>query len=542
VSQIKEIKIKNYYPMEHLNDFQKNILNECQTHPTGGGLSLPMGSGKSLIALCMAKQTNGKSLIVVSKTLVSVWEFEIKKFFKDTLSTKILFSKDLTTLDFSEKVIITTPETLVKFYKLLDIQGNFIYIDQMTKNYKKPSQPLKKNETSVYSIKWDLLIVDEIQQYTNIKSIRCQSIASLCAKTRWGLSGTIFLEADIARILGYYLILNINGFPRNLPDAEKKVKSKSFAGVFSTLVYRKKNDAFIIPTINEKIVCNDMTVDEKKIYMVMKELMTIINTQVKIFKRRGDVGNMRIFSSYKLAMLTYLRQCIVCPLIPITSAFIDFLDYNKRSDLSCKLIKTIQKHGLNDYINNQDNVKSSRIKSILKNLKEFKDKQVVIFTCFRSSVNILKYYIDELKRPCFTLTGNDNIQKRTNTIKEFEDTSNSVLLLTFKIGSEGLNLQTSHTVFLVNFWWNSGTTSQAIARVLRFGQLSDIVNVYYFTSNTAIEKVVFEKHKGKLQLIESLMHGSMLNEKVKKIKIDDIIKFIEQHENPDLIKNIHNFK
>lgn len=78
--------------------------------------------------------------------------------------------------------------------------------------------------------------------------------------------------------------------------------------------------------------------------------------------------------------------------------------------------------------------------------------------------------------------------------------------------------------------------------MLRFGQLSDIVNVYYFTSNTAIEKVVFEKHKSKLLHIESLMHGSMLNEKIKKINIDDIIKFIEQHENPDLIKNIHNFK
>lgn len=463
--------------MEHLNDFQKDILNECQTRASGGGLSLPMGSGKSLIALCMAKQTSGKSLIVVSKTLVSVWEFEIKKFFKNTLPTKILFSKDLTTLDFPEKVVITTPETLVKIYKLLNIQGNFIYIDQMTKIYNKPTQPFHKSN-SVYSIKWDLVIVDEIQQYTNIKSIRCQSIASLCAKTRWGLSGTIFLEADIARILGYYLILNINGFPRNLPDAEKKIKSKTFSGVFSTLVYRKTNDAFIIPTINEKIICNEMTVDEKKIYMVMKELMSIINTQVKMFKRRGDVGNMRIFSSYKLAMLTYLRQCIVCPLIPITSAFIDFLDFNKRSDLSSKLIKTIQKHGLNDYINNEDNIKSSRIKSVLKNMDDFKDEQIVIFTCFRSSVNILKYYIDKSKRPCFTLTGNDNIQKRTNTIKEFENTNNSVLILTFKIGSEGLNLQTSHTVFLVNFWWNRYLKINIVVRQVKLLQECFVLDNY----------------------------------------------------------------
>jgi SNF2 family DNA or RNA helicase len=398
----------------------------------------------------MAFKKNKKTIIVVSKTLVPVWEIEIKKFFQGTLPTKILFSKDLTSLDFPEKVIITTPETLVKFYKLLNIENAFIYIEQMTKKYKKPTQPLKKSN-SVYGMKWDLLLVDEIQQYTNIKSIRCQSIASLSATTRWGLSGTIFNEPDPARILGYYLILNINGFPRNLPDAEKKIRSKTFQGVFSTLVYREKNDAFITPIINEKIICNEMTANEKKVYIVMKELMTIINTQVKEFKKRGDVGNMRLFSSYKLAMLTYLRQCIVCPLIPITSAFIDFLDYNGKSDLSMKLIKTIQKHGLTNYINDVNSVKSNRIKSILKNLNELHDKQIVVFSCFRSSLNILKYFITETKRPCFTLTGNDNIQTRADIIKQFETTPNSVLLLSYSIGAQGLNLQTSHTVFLTNF-------------------------------------------------------------------------------------------
>jgi SNF2 family DNA or RNA helicase len=72
--------------------------------------------------------------------------------------------------------------------------------------------------------------------------------------------------------------------------------------------------------------------------------------------------------------------------------------------------------------------------------------------------------------------------------------------------------------------------------------MSDTVNIYYFTSNTAIERVVFEKHKSKMKIIDSLMHGAMSSDKVKKIKIDDIIKFIQQEENPELIKNIHNIK
>ena len=53
--EINQKKIETLFKVGYnkLNDFQKEIFNEC-TKRNSGGLSLPMGSGKTLIALTLA--------------------------------------------------------------------------------------------------------------------------------------------------------------------------------------------------------------------------------------------------------------------------------------------------------------------------------------------------------------------------------------------------------------------------------------------------------------------------------------------------------
>jgi hypothetical protein len=52
-----------------------------------------------------------------------------------------------------------------------------------------------------------------------------------------------------------------------------------------------------------------------------------------------------------------------------------------------------------------------------------------------------------------------------------------VLLISYKIGSEGLNLTEATNVILLDVWWSHSTSEQAIARVLRMGQVKT-VNIY----------------------------------------------------------------
>jgi SNF2 family DNA or RNA helicase len=142
------------------------------------------------------------------------------------------------------------------------------------------------------------------------------------------------------------------------------------------------------------------------------------------------------------------------------------------------------------------------------------------------------------KRKVVTLSSSMSMKKRVETIDFFNDTDdNTVLLLTYDIGGEGLNLQTSSTVLLTDFWWNSAKTKQAIARVLRFGQ-KKTVNVYYFTGNTAIENAMLDKHVSKLEVLEELQNGKM-TKKISSFTVKDIIKIINTEDNVNKINNLY---
>jgi len=223
-----------------LNDFQLEILEEMKSRRFGGGLSLPMGSGKTFISLSFC--INKTSLFVMSKTLVSVWIQEIEKFFPNEPYYV------LTTTDKpipNVKWILTTPDTLVSWFKKENVESLFCEMDRSIKHYMPVTSPYSLNQACIYAKTFDVMIIDEIQQYTNIETSRCLAICTIYTKCRWGLSGTMFTEPNVKRLLGYYLMLNIKDFPRNLPGCITRVQHPNFKGVKQTIVSRDSNEAFI---------------------------------------------------------------------------------------------------------------------------------------------------------------------------------------------------------------------------------------------------------------------------------------------------------
>ena len=538
-----------------LNDFQLEILNEC-LEKGSGGLSIPMGSGKTIISLILLleliKKDNGQKgigIVVVAKSLLPSWEFEIEKFFKKDMKYQIFHQKtEKFVLKPDTLFILTTPKTLVKYYKLNEIEEKFVYqievVNFMKKTcYRKSEKPFISKTPSinslVYSTNWSCLIVDEAHVYTNIKTLNTQSIGSLCCKNRWLLSGTLFSEPKIERILGYYVLLNHDTFPRNIPDTKLYIYSEYYKGTTQELVHRDKNDMFKEPTVNKVIVDHYFTIEEQKIYTMMKNVMNKIRIKVKEFILNDDTTNTRKFSAYLMAIITYLRQCLICPLLPIANVVADSADFSSKNELSKIINEEFATLELNDWLNDEKNIKSSRIIKVLESIENHKDEQIVIFSCFRTTVDILIHFIsNDLKRTCHTLSSDMNIKKRSSIIKTFTESKNDILLLTYDLGAEGLNLQSSHTVMILDLWWNTSKTKQAIARVLRFGQKSDIVNVYMFSSNTGIEKALLDKHKSKTEMIEELKTGP-LKSKIPKIKIDEIIQFINLDDNSNLLKQLN---
>jgi SNF2 family DNA or RNA helicase len=535
-----------------LNKYQKEVFSEC-IQKGSGGLSLPMGFGKTRLSLVIAlKQigSNGIGLVVVSKSLLESWKTEIKKCFGESLKYQVLHrdvvkNMDKWNIETGTRIILTTIDVVSGLYKNKKLERSLIRYDEVDHGgglihreifYNQVKEPMCKSTIGaelIYSSVLDCLIVDEVQKFTNVSSDRCRGLVSLFSKNRWVLSGTMFDEPKIERILGYYLIINDISFPRNLPLGNKYITSNRFKGVSSTVISRSRNEGFIEPLVKRHIIVNQLNEVEEKIYMSMKELMRKIKNKIE---STDDKELKRQFSSYLLAMVTYLRQCVISPLIPISGIILNIYDFKNKSELSDLFMNEIKALNIESYLNNEENIISTRIARILNTLDKHKNEKIVLFSSFRTSIDLL---INVIKgRKVVSLTSTMTMKKRVEVIDEFNHTDDdTVLLLTYEIGGEGLNLQTSSTVLLTDFWWNSAKTNQAIARVLRYGQ-KNTVNIYYFTGNTAIENVMLDKHETKLDILEEIQNGKM-TKKISSFTIKDIIKLINTEDNVNKINNIN---
>lgn len=532
-----------------LSEYQKNIIKECIALRSGG-ISVPMGQGKTITSIHLAlKQISdypGSMVIaIVSKTLIPSWICEIKKFFpNDGLNYVILhkdFTKDLSKIPEETKLVITTSETTAKYYKDYNIENKFISRILMNEgmfgqheiiDYNLPEEPYCSSKLNPFhSIHWGCLIIDEIQEYTSILTSKFRGIASICTHHRWGLSGTILKESTPERILGYHLLIGDKSFPKNLPRARDFIKT-DFLGLNKTMVIREEVN-FDIEVI-EHIKYIEFKEEEASIYKLMREIVLDLHKKVEKYKQENNKQCVRKFNAKLLGMISYLRQCLVCPMIPLASLTLDVVNLVEGNEIEDYIPNKLKSLKLQKFLENPENVESNRIKEVVNCLSDH--KKVVIFTCYRTVLDMIRYSIKlRTDRKVLSIDGDMSTSEREKVIKKFNKREDVILLLTYKIGAEGLNLQSADTVMLADFEWSFGTTKQAISRVIRQGQMSSKVNTYYFVSNTGFENSLFKKQNIKAENLEKLALGAC-DIKKHKMKTKEIIALLENSENIDIMK------
>lgn len=139
----------------------------------------------------------------------------------------------------------------------------------------------------MYSQEWGSVIVDEGQNHTNIQVAKCKAICSIFTRHRWVMSGTMFNEPKVERLLGYYCMIGDTKFPRSLPAAEKFVRTTAFKEVNVTLVHSAateiKNKSGVVKC-NNQIITHQMTPDEEKFYISMNEVLKIVRKKMEQYK------------------------------------------------------------------------------------------------------------------------------------------------------------------------------------------------------------------------------------------------------------------
>lgn len=534
--------------MECLNEDQRRVVEECLTRPKAG-MAMDRGFGKTRTSIATAKHIMGDApiLFVCKLTLISNFLSEIELAFggkircfvyhKDAKCIKKMGwkMKDIYHMDqLNCDVVVTTPETVAFYYEEDNIQSFLIEkrivkhrsLDVTTIYYHYSEEPFE-NCSFLFSTAWGTVIVDEFHEIGNISAKRTQGIVSLPGRLRYALSGTLNAECKPEILLGYHLFIQDNSFPKSLPETKSFTRSPNYKGLDVTFIKGKAKPLNIMTTKISHII--PLSNEEERIYKVIRKFLIEINAEVKKCTMDGDIAGQRKFSGQRLAMLTALRQCCVSPLIPIANMALDIFDYSSFDRLSQKFDKHIKDLGIDYYLNNPENIISSRVRRAIDivNDTETPIKKTVIYTPWRTVVDLLvhcmKLYTNKYVA---TLEGKMSIEDRKEEIERCKKREEFILILTYDIGSSGLNMQFADSVILVDYKWNKLYTDQAVSRVVRPGQKQDVY-VHYLYSNTGAENAVLKKQLEKMNLGNELLYGPAKST-VKTIKIEEIINIIEQ--------------
>lgn len=129
------------------------------------------------------------------------------------------------------------------------------------------------------------------------------------------------------------------------------------------------------------------------------------------------------------------------------------------------------------------------------------DKKSVVFSSWTMTLDLVQVGLDEAGIRYGRFDGKVPQRQRHAVIKQFrKDPGVRVLLLTLSCGAAGLTLTEASQAFLMEPHWNPTVEEQALARIHRLGQKSEVTTVRFFVKDTFEERVLeLQQSKKKLE-------------------------------------------
>lgn len=452
-----ELKLPNNLK-EILRDYQiegVKWLKYLYINKIGGCLADDMGLGKTLQAISLLSDeefnANGKKvLIVLPKTLITNWKREIYKFNKN-LKVDCYYGSNKSNILLNQKnmcgVYLTTYNTVLNDFE--NLKG----------------------------IKFDCMILDEVQYIKNPKSKTYLAVNKLKASFRIALSGTPF-ENNISEIWALMNLINnsvwgtLSEFKKKYSDIhENKEKLDELKIKLSPYVLRrcKKDVLTNLPEKFEENIYCDMSDEQRELY---ESVFYKIQQELKSLPDRFEIKE----NSTVLKGLMLLRQ--IC----------DHPNIISRTDNinSCKESGKFE-------------VLKMRIEELVCN-----KQKVIIFSCFTSMLTIIEKWLRDKDYKYFYLDG--QTINRQNMVDDFENSDEGIFLISIKAGGTGLNLTSCKYAIIYDPWWNPAVENQAADRIYRIGQTKD-VTIYRLVTTNSIEEKIQELKDKKSHIADSLFNG-----------------------------------
>jgi len=476
----------------------------------GGVLALKMGLGKTLCTttLCMSEKSEFPSLVVCSKTVSGEWVRDISKFFGDTCKCLVFHKESLSSFNNITRdeickynIVITTYETVMSYAKTYKkCESLHIYDSRDRKigvrNSTRPSGEYGKGGMLLFSIPWRRIVADESHRFSNPSTMTFSSMMCLYGENKFCLSGTPIrnYSSDMysqLRFCGYKNTV-VSTFNYEL---YKRQKLDSFL-----LCKDYADSGIVLPDIIEHVVPIKLEDREKEIY-------DYYHNHAKRAYSGFLVGN--IDFSNVLVLFLRLRQLCVCPHTIVQER------EKEDSDVSYSYAQTIldnMTNGLVEWINDKSGssgMQCTKIKKMIDILSDVKDgEKTLVFSSFKKVINLSCQALDKYmpNKKYLVINGDVVGKQRDEILSMFKDDKlgYDVLFISYKVGSEGLNLVEANHIIMCENWWTPVVQQQAQARSHRIGQKND-VHVWKLIIEESIESNIEAICKKKSDLIGDFM-------------------------------------
>lgn len=287
----------------------------------------------------------------------------------------------------------------------------------------------------------DLIIIDEAQRIKNPDSKTAKAVKALPAKRRWALTGTP-LETKTGDVVSLFDFVRSGLLENNEPDYVRD-RIRPF------MLRRRVED--VLPDLPDK--------DDRDVEV---ELSTAQRDAYDRAEEEGVVALNEIGDTITVQHVFALIQKLM-----------QLCNFDPHSGESAKL---------------------ERLNEDVEEIAE-SGRKLLVFSQFVSEPFGLKHLKRRLSRLCkaVELHGEIPPQKREAVIHAYStDPSVNTMLLHYRVGGLGLNLQAANYVYLFDRWWNPAVEDQAVKRAHRIGQQNKVFVRRFFCENT-IEARILQK-------------------------------------------------
>ncbi|HTL34633.1 MAG TPA: DEAD/DEAH box helicase, partial [Kofleriaceae bacterium] len=417
-------------------------LTFCREAGLGCVLADDMGLGKTIQALAAV---NGKTLIVMPKSVLFNWHAETQKFRPDLkVST---YAGTRRTLDTSADIVLT-------------------------------SYPILRNDIDeLAETTWDTVILDESQTIKNPDSQVARAAYRLKGNWRITLSGTP-VENRLDELWSQLHFTNpglLGGRadfqerwaePINLGDNSAAARLRERIRPF-VLRRMKSEVAKDLPPRTDAIMYIELDEAERTTYDAIRAA-----TQREIVKLLESGGGIMA----ALEALLRLRQA------------------------SCHI--ALLPNGMRTGETPQSSSKLERLMEALADAVA-DGHRALVFSQWTSLLDLIEPHLRAADTKFVRLDG--STVDRAAVVNQFQaDDGPPVMLLSLKAGGTGLNLTAADHVFLVDPWWNPAVEDQAADRTHRIGQDKPVM-VYRMVARDTVEERILELQERKRRLAEAAL-------------------------------------